>query len=367
MSTHSDDFRATNRSIATRHTLRCDELTFGDPYEYQQAVLGATNEMVITQSGGFAANLIRIELHQLRIHRGHERLARVSHSAIDHRQNPVGFPTDLQQAPRYHSGTEVSPGQIVFYAPGSEYHQRTTRDTRWGSLELSAKDLAVASKVLAGIEVEPPAADRVMRPSLAAISRLLNLHKAAGDLATTAPDVLTHPEVARTIEQELVRAMVHCLAGDTEVVEGPPGKRRASVMRGFERAIAEAGTEPLYLAEVCAAAGVTGRTLRNHCVENLGISPQRYLWLRRMHLARRALALADGRTATVTTIANDHGFAELGRFAVTYRQLFGESPSVTLSRAPDLPRPLSEMTWSAHVPRPGKGTPLPFLLSPDPA
>jgi AraC-like DNA-binding protein len=62
--------------------------------------------------------------------------------------------------------------------------------------------------------------------------------------------------------------------------------------------------------------------------------PHQYLRLRRLHLARRALASADATVGTVTQIANEYGFAELGRFAVLYRQLFGESPSVTLRRAP---------------------------------
>jgi len=53
-----------------------------------------------------------------------------------------------------------------------------------------------------------------------------------------------------------------------------------------------------------------------------------------MHLTRRALLLADPTAATVTEIATAHAFWELGRFAVAYRALFGESPSVTLRRAP---------------------------------
>ena len=33
-----------------------------------------------------------------------------------------------------------------------------------------------------------------------------------------------------------------------------------------------------------------------------------YLWLRRMHLARRALLGADAQATTVTTVATDYGF-----------------------------------------------------------
>jgi len=49
-------------------------------------------------------------------------------------------------------------------------------------------------------------------------------------------------------------------------------------------------------------------------------------------LARRALRGADPETKTVTEIASDYGFWELGRFSVAYRSLFGESPSAALRR-----------------------------------
>jgi AraC-like DNA-binding protein len=64
------------------------------------------------------------------------------------------------------------------------------------------------------------------------------------------------------------------------------------------------------------------------------MGPVRYLWLRRMHLARIVLMRADPATATVTGIATDYGFWELGRFSVDYRTLFGELPSATLRRSP---------------------------------
>ena len=60
------------------------------------------------------------------------------------------------------------------------------------------------------------------------------------------------------------------------------------------------------------------------------MGPIRYLWLRRMHLARRALICADPTKTTVTEVATQFGFWELGRFATSYRALFGQSPSVCL-------------------------------------
>ena len=69
------------------------------------------------------------------------------------------------------------------------------------------------------------------------------------------------------------------------------------------------------------------------------MGPTRYLWLRRMHLARRALRMADPAATTVTEVATSYGFWELGRFSVAYRSLFGQSPSASLRQGPDDPRP----------------------------
>jgi transcriptional regulator GlxA family with amidase domain len=88
--------------------------------------------------------------------------------------------------------------------------------------------------------------------------------------------------------------------------------------------------ESLQMAQLCDAIGVSERSLRNACHAVCGTSPKRYLTRRRLEAVRAALASAQPGRATVTRIATDFGFYELGRFAATYTSFFGERPSQTL-------------------------------------
>jgi AraC-like DNA-binding protein len=132
--------------------------------------------------------------------------------------------------------------------------------------------------------------------------------------------------------------MILCLADRRSEDMRKVQRHRARVMRRLEATLAENSEQPLYMADLAAQIGVSYWTLRDCCLEYLGMGPKRYLWLRRMHLARRALRRTDAERTTVTEIAAEYGFWELGRFSVAYRSLFGESPSTALRRPPDDPR-----------------------------
>ena len=202
-------------------------------------------------------------------------------------------------------------------------------------MSLMPEDLAAAGTAIIGRELMPP---RLMlairRPPIPSLSRLLQLHEATGHLAKNAPDILAKHEVARAIEEALVEAMVLCLAADYSEEVRNVHRHRARVMRRLEDTLAAKSGETLYMAELCAAVGATYWTLRDCCLEYLGMSPKRYLWMRRMNLARLALWSADPEKTTVTEIATNYGFWELGRFSVAYRSLFGEPPSAALRRPP---------------------------------
>jgi AraC-like DNA-binding protein len=315
-------------------------LRFTDPEAYYPAIRTAEVKGVVTTRGDYRAELTRIELHRLWMQRGVEGLPRVMNVRRKDPRVAVFFMTEQEQSPLQVRGMVLGTGEIAVLGSGSADHHLSSAACRWGAMSLTPEDLAAAGQAIVGRELTAPSSLTYrLRPPPAILLRLFNLHEAAGHLAKTAPDILVHPEVARALEQGLVHAMVACISGGETSEISSANHRHTVIMRRLEDLLEANPDRTLYAAELCAAAGASDRTLRACCQEHLGMSPMRYLWLRRMHLARRALRMADPAATTVTEITTSYGFWELGRFSVAYRSLFGESPSATLRLPPDDLRP----------------------------
>ena len=313
-------------------------VTFTDPDAYHAAIRDAHAEGVITGRGNFRAESTAIWLDRLSLQRSKETLPRAVYSAIDPKMFGIVFAISPDQQ-AYINGLEFSQGDIIVFRAGSVGHNRSSGASQWGSIALTHADVAAAGEAIIGRELTTPLFTQRIRPPAPLLSRLLKLHEAAGHLAKTAPDILSHPEVARALEHALVHAMVSCISGGEAAETSSTHHRHAMIVRRLEEVLEATPDRTLYLAELCAATGASDRTLRACCQEYLGMSPMRYLWLRRMYLARRGLRIADPTATTVTEVATNFGFWELGRFSVAYRSLFGESPSAALRRPPEDPRP----------------------------
>jgi AraC-like DNA-binding protein len=315
-----------------------------DPYEHQRSLRAEAVDLIVTAPGDFRGEATRIDVDRLWLQRGRESLPRIVHATVSKTRNGIFFLADAQQAPTHHTGKEFPPGCMMVYSAGAEHHHRSSAACHWAAMSLDLEDLAAAGRAITGRDLTAPKTSELIRPPVPLMDRLLRLHAAAGDLAATAPDILAHPGVAKAIAQELIRVMVGCLTdGGAERINSR--RQRLPIMRRFERMLEANPGKPLYLAEICAAIGVPARTFRHYCWQHLGMSPHRYLWLRRMNLARRALVSADPTARTVAEVATAHGFWELGRFSVAFRKLFGESPSVTLRRSAD-PKSLDDRAWA---------------------
>jgi AraC-like DNA-binding protein len=308
--------------------------TFLDPDHYEASLRQAHIELVITSPGRFKAHLTWVELHQLQLLRCEEDFPRVGYLSLTPPLIFVGFSTHSGPLAVWR-GTQLQAGDIMFHSRGERLHQWTPGPAVWSVIALEPAQLEKYGRTLSGEPLYSPREGQVLRPSPRDAARLRRLHAQACRLAETKPRILAHPEVARAVEQGLIHALVTCLTTAGTRADGFATRRHARIMIRFEEVLAEHLSRPLHMPELCQLIGVTDRTLRSCCAEFLGISPSRYVLLRRLRKVRIALRDADPDSANVVELAHRCGFTELDRFAGAYRAIFGEDPSVTLRRSPE--------------------------------
>jgi AraC-like DNA-binding protein len=303
-------------------------LTFNDPSHYQAAIRAGDWQVYPTKKGQFRAELTQITLNQLWMQGFHHELPQIQTGAVIPNRKVVGFLTEIRQPAIHHRGEEVSSHDVIVNT--DVMHIRAEGNCRYGGMSLPQDSFNAACQALIGAQFEQPAFKSVIRPNPELMRRLVNLQKTICLIAKTSPELFDLPEVVRAFEQNSIHLMVRCLTEGTLSTMSAGAQRHEVIVKRFEDFLEANPKTPLYLTEICAAVGAAERTLRAACEDHLGMGPIRYLALRRMHLVRRALSRADSSMATVTQIATDYGFWELGRFAVAYHALFGEPPSATL-------------------------------------
>jgi AraC family transcriptional regulator, ethanolamine operon transcriptional activator len=180
--------------------------------------------------------------------------------------------------------------------------------------------------------LEAGAAARVLPASRQATQGLGRWLNALLARVHRSPEMLQHPAAIRALERELVLGLVARIE-----LPGPPAPLASESRgrRGFDRAIETiryGDLTSLDSATLCAAAGVSLRTLEYAFQENLGVSPAAFIRQLRLHALRRSLLASAAGESTVTELAYHLGFTQLGRLAQDYRRVFGEVPSATLAR-----------------------------------
>jgi len=144
--------------------------------------------------------------------------------------------------------------------------------------------------------------------------------------------LLDEERVCKAIEMRLLEAITQLFRPESTVICSKlPAKRRLTFSRAIE--YSETLDEICTVPELAAAVGSSQRVLELTFRETLGITPHKYLHWQRLNLVRRELTNTGPGTSSVTGIAERWGYSELGRFAVEYKRLFGESPSTSLNAA----------------------------------
>jgi AraC-like DNA-binding protein len=306
--------------------------SFTDPDDYEVSLHELTADLVLTQPGAFAARLTRLALPRLHLVSVQETLPRVAYVSLPPTRVFVSFFTQPASTAVW-KGLELRPGDILVHSRGERAHHRATGASHWTFLSLAPELFAAHGRALTGQTLDPQAIGQIRRPKRADRTHLLDLSARVRREVERRPFVRTHPEIARSLEQELMHALVTCLTSGDAPAESRANLRHTAVMAGFEDLLAAHHDQTPPVPELCATLGTSDRTLRACCAAFLGMSPGQYAHLRRLKRARSALLHADPATARVAEIARRFGIIQAGRFAVEYRTAYGETPSTTVQRA----------------------------------
>jgi AraC family ethanolamine operon transcriptional activator len=161
---------------------------------------------------------------------------------------------------------------------------------------------------------------------------------------------------ARSAEEEIMTMAARALESSNRVEAPHYGRPRISRELVISRALmlieASAG-QPLLVRDLCQAAGVSERTLRNVFQEYFSVGPMRLLKVRQLREIRTALLTADAANVTVAAIASRFGVWDFSLFSRNYKALFNESPSQTLRRSSTYRHrsPSLNATWIRYASR----------------
>jgi AraC-like DNA-binding protein len=292
-----------------------------------QATLQGMLDLVVLRPRDFQARLTWVELPNLHLLRAQEASARVACVRLPPQQVFVTFLTQ-RGPPLIYSGIELKYGDVIMHSRGEHGHQRTTSATRWGSISVTLAALLQFGESVAGYGLVPPASFCLLRPLPAARQQLLRVHSQAGRIAETNLDRLSHKEIVRALEQELILALITCLTTGQVLQDHAVKRDQAAVLLKLEAMLAAQPYKLLHTQDICRTIGVSEHILQASCSSVLGMSADSYQRLLRLKRVRRELTNPSPAGVDSIDVIRRDGFANLHRFIAEYWDAYGEMPPI---------------------------------------
>lgn len=229
-------------------------------------------------------------------------------------------------------GHQTHRGMLASIEGGTEFDQRTAKDFDVICLAVPDELLTAHTAEREREEIVTPAASYPFVPvSSTALQRFRGTLITLQQAIALNPSALRYEAIQKGFEHAVLSAIVDVYQGVNRVPERPPALsvRHSIALRAreFMRAHVE---EPITVEDLCAALGISRRTLQYSFEDVFQVNPAAYLRAFRLNGVRRALRRADPARDSVQDIAARWGFWHLSRFAQYYREMFGELPSDTL-------------------------------------
>jgi AraC-like DNA-binding protein len=234
-------------------------------------------------------------------------------------------------------GMPLEDGMLMAIPAGTTLEGGVMPGFSYAGITVPVRQWLAAQLVETGTTTEP-FADRIVAQRLPAgrfaeIER--SLDHAIADLRTVASGGEAAAGSSAAGSSAIVGRYLASLAGAYAecVTEARTGLRAAhNHLRDVRRAqgwIHAHIDEEIRITQLCEALGTSRRRLEYAFRRTLDVSPQAFITALRLNKVREALKARGAKDLSVTQIAFDHGITHLGRFAASYRRLFGELPSQT--------------------------------------
>lgn len=143
---------------------------------------------------------------------------------------------------------------------------------------------------------------------------------------------LEQASIRRSLRDALLTNLFAALTCGDNAVESDGSASHRRVVDRARAYLLSRPDEPVTIAELCRAIGVSRRKLQYCFQETLGSNPLHYLRALRLNRVRRELKSDSTKAASVQDVAARWGFWHLSHFAADYKHMFGELPSETLRR-----------------------------------
>jgi AraC family ethanolamine operon transcriptional activator len=226
------------------------------------------------------------------------------------------------------NGQSIARNHLIVFAPGAEWAGRSSYACQWGAIRISLAQLRRFAEGAGAPNFSlEPGETRIVPANVEVVSQLRDAFRLEFANALTPGTVVGEGPYLSSIAHHALSTLVLNLQDDLP----PPPSSRESVVRRALAYLREHQDDVVHISDLCLAIGVSDRWLRESFQNVYQASPGQLLRLRRLHQARRQLTSAP-KVDSVSAVATDYGFFDLGRFSMSYRKLFGELPSATLQR-----------------------------------
>ena len=230
-------------------------------------------------------------------------------------------------------GHSFNRGRIGWMVPNAMFHINAKSPASWLTVAMSCE------LVLSWAAVREDEFDfSILHRNLVSNARrnpgpLLWLARRLFHIDAHAPDALHTESAEQAARMEVMEAVFRMLLPVDPLHAAPRHNRdRKEILKRALDLLEALDIQSVYTEDICQATCASERTVRNVFNEYLGMSPHRYLMIRRLHAMRSAIRHA-GPGDTITSICSRFGVWDFGRFASLYRQYFGLLPAQSLRAA----------------------------------